>query len=179
MLIHWALPAFESLLPDDILNDIRSAYTDPFYPYDKEKETLPFYNGETGDILFHIPAIGMRRVSRTRLRRLCARGLGIHWSKMFKDLRMGESGPVTICFDDESTAEADFVIGADGANSKVRQWLVGEVAGMASASGHGIFNGIASYNDAEKARFIRAAHPICVAGASPAGSLFAGGEHSY
>jgi 2-polyprenyl-6-methoxyphenol hydroxylase-like FAD-dependent oxidoreductase len=98
---------------------------------------------------------------------------------MFKDLQIGEAGPVTICFDDGDTAEADFVIGADGANSKVRQWLVGEVAGKASASDHVIFNGIASYNDAEKARFIRAAHPICVAGASPVGNLFAGGKYSH
>jgi flavin-dependent dehydrogenase len=177
MLIHWALPTFESLLPDDILNDIRSAYTDPFYPYDREKEALPLYNGETGDILFHIPAIGMRRVSRTRLRRLCTRGLEIHWSKMFKGLRIGEAGPVTICFDGGDTAEADFVIGTDGTNSKVRQWLVGEVAGKVSASEHIICNTVVSYNDTEKAKFLRAAHPICALGSSPIGSLFIAGKY--
>jgi flavin-dependent dehydrogenase len=176
MLIHWALPMFQSLLPDDILNEIRSAYTDPFYPYDKEKESLPVYDGDTGDILFHVPAIGMRRVSRTRLRRLCTRGLEIHWSKTFKDLRMEEAGPVTICFEDGDTAQADFVIGTDGSNSKVRQCLVGEAAGKVSASDYVICNGVASYNDSVKAKYVRASHPISTIGYCLAGSLFIAGE---
>ncbi|KAF5349663.1 hypothetical protein D9756_008963 [Leucocoprinus leucothites] len=171
MLIHWALPTLQKTLPDDILNDMRSAYTDPFYAYDKEKEALPFYNGNTGEIAFQVPAIGMRRVSRTRFRRLCTRGLDIRWSKAFKDLQMGENGPVTIIFEDGDRAEADFVIGADGTRSKVRRWLVGEEEGKVSASEHAITNGIVSYNDAEKARFVRT-HPICALGSSSSGALF-------
>jgi hypothetical protein len=179
MLIHWALPVFQNLLPDDILNDIRLAYTDPFYPYDKEKEAIPVYNGETGDILFHIPAIGMRRMSRTRLRRLCTRGLEIRWNKKLKDLRMEEAGPVTVSFDDGDTAEADFVVGADGTNSRLREWLVGEEAGKVSASAYAICNGIVSYNDAEKAKFLRAPHPICALGFFSKGGLFIAGELSF
>lgn len=172
MLIHWALPTLGNILPADILDDMNTAHTDPFYPYAKEKETFPFYDGISGEIAFHIPAIGLRRVSRTRFRRLCTRGLEIHWKKTFKDLRMEETGPVTIYFEDGDTAEADLVIGADGTSSKVRRWLVGEEEGKVSLSEHAICNGVASYNDAEKAKYLRAPHPICTLGFSPLGPLF-------
>ncbi|MBO0801242.1 MAG: hypothetical protein J2P31_20675 [Blastocatellia bacterium] len=176
ILIHWALPAFQKLLPDHIVADLHTAYGDPFYKYDQENERLPYYNGDTGEIAFTIPAAGVRRVSRTRLRGLCTRGLDVRWSKQFKELHMDEAGgPVVVCFQDGDTAEVDLVIGADGSSSAVRRWLVGDEAGRAKPSEMAICNGVVNYKDAEKAKFLRAAGPICMIALGSTGSaLFAG-----
>jgi 2-polyprenyl-6-methoxyphenol hydroxylase-like FAD-dependent oxidoreductase len=176
ILIHWALPVFQKLLPDHIVADLHTAYGDPFYKYDQEDERLPYYNGETGEVAFTIPAVGVRRVSRTRLRGLCTRGLDVQWSKQFKELDMDETGgPVVVKFQDGDTAEVDLVIGTDGSNSAVRRWLVGDEAGAAKPSEMAICNGTVNYKDAEKAKFLRAPNPILmIAFASTGSALFAG-----
>jgi len=175
MLLHWALPTLQALLPDDILGDIRTAYTDPFYPYDLETERVPFYNAVAGELAFLMPAASMRRISRTKMRRLCSRRIDIHWGKGFKGFQMADEGPVTIFFEDGSTTKADFVVGADGPNSNVRRWLLGDEAGRAKASDHAICSGIVKYNDAEVSKFVRV-HPVASSGLTPLGSLYLGGE---
>lgn len=177
ILIHWALPVFQKLLPDHIVADLSTAYGDPFYKYNKPDERLPYYNGETGDIAFTVPAEGVRRVSRNRLRGLCTRGLDVQWSKQFKELQMDEAGgPVVVYFQDGDSTEVDLVIGADGSNSAVRRWIVGNEAGEAKPSEMCICNGTVNYKDAEKATFLRAPSPILmIAFGSTGSALFAGG----
>ncbi len=175
ILIHWALPVFQKLLPEPILADLHTAYGDPFYKYDNENERMPYYNGETGEIAFFVPGAGVRRVSRTRLRGLCTRGLDVRWSKQFKELQLDEAGgPVTVHFQDGDTAEVDLVIGADGSSSAVRRWLVGDEAGRAKPSEMAICNGTLNYRDAEKAKFLREPSPLFMIAFDSSGSaLFA------
>ena len=175
MLLHWALPTLRALLPEDIIADLRSAYTDPFYPYEKEVERVPFYNAAAGELAFEMPATSMRRISRNKMRMLCSRGLDIKWGKSVKELGTGGAGPVTIVFDDGTTAEADLVVASDGPNSRVRRWLLGEEAGAARPSEHAICSGIVEYGNAEKAKFLRV-HPVASAGLTPVGSMYLGGE---
>jgi len=175
MLLHWALPTLRALLPEDIIADLRSAYTDPFYPYEKEVERVPFYNAAAGELAFEMPATSMRRISRNKMRTLCSRGLDIKWGKSVKELGTGGAGPVTIVFDDGTTAEADLVVASDGPNSRVRRWLLGEEAGAARPSEHAICSGIVEYGNAEKAKFLRV-HPVASAGLTPVGSMYLGGE---
>lgn len=164
MSVHWSLQHLQRILPDEVLVNIQVAYTDPFYPFDDGTEPLPFFNGPTGAVAYHVPAPDIRRLSRTRFRQVCTQGLDIRWEKRLVDITLGEGEdepPVRLTFEDGETAEADFVVGADGTNSKVRRWLVGEEAGRAKASAWSMCNGIVCYGDKEKALFLRNPHPLC------------------
>ncbi|KAK3688802.1 hypothetical protein B0T22DRAFT_535894 [Podospora appendiculata] len=174
MLLHWALPTLQKMLPASILNGLRPAYTDPFYPYDQEKESIPYYNGTTGQIVFHTPVIA-RRLSRTRLRTICAGGLDVQWGRTFTGLELAETtGPVTIRFLEGGSRQADLVIGADGANSTVRGWLVGQEAARSVRTEYAIANGIVRYETAEIARAVRAPHPVFSLASLPGGVIFSG-----
>lgn len=70
----------------------------------------------------------MALVNRWRLREILAQSNGLHieWNKKFaryEEIRDGDTTFVRVHFDDGSHADADFVVGADGVNSKVRQQL--------------------------------------------------------
>ncbi|KAK4449771.1 hypothetical protein QBC34DRAFT_350306 [Podospora aff. communis PSN243] len=170
MLVHWAYATFRKMLPDEILNDFSSAHADPFLDYEKAPP-IPFYDGTTGDVVFRMPG-NVRRISRTRLRQLCSRGLDIRWGKQVADLQVGDTGPVSIVFKDGTTEEADFVIGADGGNSQIRKWLLGEEASKTLPSEYAIANGIVKYETAEQAAALREPNPICTVSVIPGGVTF-------
>ncbi|KAK4228081.1 hypothetical protein QBC38DRAFT_476124 [Podospora fimiseda] len=163
MLLHWAWPVICQILPEPILADINTAYTDPFHPYsDSVAESIPFYNAVTGQVAFRAPA-NARRISRTRLRRLCTRGLGIHWSKTVTNISFPEDKtvPLTIHFHDGTSTSSDLIIGADGPNSFIRRWLLGEEASKPIPTPLASSNGLVRYPTAEISAKVRAAHPIC------------------
>lgn len=173
MALHWALPIFQAIFPDDIQNDIRLSYTNQFYPYDKENEIVYFYHGHTGETLLEIPVPG-RRISRTKLRRLCCRGLDIKWGHLVEDLVVpdDESSPVTINFDGKDSVTADVVIGTDGALSKVRTWLFGEEVAKCKETGYVLANGIVKYKSAEQAKFTKGNDTIGSIARLPGGMAF-------
>ncbi|KAK3356505.1 putative monooxygenase [Lasiosphaeria hispida] len=168
LLVHWALPTFQKMLPDHILDNIAPAYADPFYPFDKEQESIPFYDGTTGEVAF-LATAAIRRWSKTRLRRVCSQGLDVSWGKAVVDMRMDDDGPVTLLFNDGQTTLADLVIGADGSSSRIRQLLIGETAGKPVPSDYVLASGIVKYGNAEQGRAFRAPHPLCAASIIPQG----------
>ncbi|KAK0648396.1 hypothetical protein B0T16DRAFT_115082 [Cercophora newfieldiana] len=169
MIVHWALPTLRNMLPADVFADLPSAHAHPFYPYGDNPESLPFYNGITGEVAVRITA-QFRRMSRRRLRQVCAKGLDIKWGVRVMDVRMEESGPVSLVLSDGGIASADLVIGADGSSSRIRQWLVGEEAGRSIATDWTIGSGIVRYT-AEQAKAMLAPSEICAACAGPNGLI--------
>ncbi|KAK0723491.1 hypothetical protein B0T26DRAFT_750755 [Lasiosphaeria miniovina] len=136
MLIHWALPTLLKLLPDHIIGNLRSAYVDQWYPYDQEKEFLPYYNGMSGELAFK--------------------------GKQLADLQVPNSaGPVAIRFGDGDSTTADVVFGADGSNSRTRRWLLGDEASKTLDSEHIIASGILKYETAEQAVAVKMGYPLC------------------
>lgn len=67
-----------------------------------------------------------RAVSRIALRRLLLAGLGenVHFGRTFERYETNPDGTVTAHFADGATATGDLLIGADGANSRVRAQLL-------------------------------------------------------
>lgn len=67
-----------------------------------------------------------RAVSRIALRRLLLAGLGesVHFGQTFERYETNPDGTVTAHFADGGTATGDLLIGADGANSRVRAQLL-------------------------------------------------------
>jgi hypothetical protein len=78
MSIHWSRPLLKELLPNEILDKIRDAQVDPTYDTSNPKGyVVPFYNGKTGAHIVDIPMVNAIRVSRRKMRALCAEGIDI------------------------------------------------------------------------------------------------------
>ncbi|KAG8424024.1 hypothetical protein J3458_000862 [Metarhizium acridum] len=159
ILVHWAMPIFEKLVPKDILADLKSAVCNPYLDFNSEVESIPCYNGVTGDLLFRSPLPNARRVSRQALRRLLARSVDIRWNAPLKDLSLSDTG-VHIKLGDGSVFDADYVLGTDGSSSKVREFLLGPDASRPHGSGFQFATGITKFGDAEKTDAIVRAHPV-------------------
>ncbi|KAK0667683.1 hypothetical protein QBC41DRAFT_227961 [Cercophora samala] len=175
MILHWAWPVIARMLPETLHPDIHTAYGDSTYAYDKPVEEIPFYNGTTGELMAKVPAPNCRRMSRTRMRKLCSRGLDIRWGVKILDMEVvGEEGPVRLffCGDDkgeEMEEEVDVVIGADGAGSFVRRWLFDGQREVADAKNStvAIGNGLVRYDDVELAGRLREESKVCVIATMP------------
>ncbi|QKX55334.1 uncharacterized protein TRUGW13939_02426 [Talaromyces rugulosus] len=170
ILLHWAMPLFEKLLPEEVINNLSEAICNPYLDFNPKVECLPCYNGITGELLFKSPLPGSRRVSRKRLREVLSQGLDIRWGKKLdtisfphdenqsddslKDLK------VQLAFADGHTEQVDYVLGTDGASSGVRQLLLGEKAAQPQLSGFMFATGITKYQDARKVQSVVNAHPV-------------------
>lgn len=166
ILLHWAMPLFKKLLPEHVVEKLPEALCNPHLVHDEEAESLPVYNGETGDLLFKNKVPGARRVSRQRLRALLAKDLDdagvIRWGKRLAGFSTdGEGGPVQLQFEDGSTYAADYVLGCDGSSSKVRELLFdGEESARVRLSGFMFATAIAKYGDAAKVEAVLNVHPV-------------------
>ncbi|KAJ6790325.1 hypothetical protein PWT90_06402 [Aphanocladium album] len=159
MLVHWAMPIFQRLVPKDILKDLNGALCNPYLHFNAETESLPCYNGITGNLLFSSPTPGARRVSRRRLRALLARGIDIRWNMVLKSISKAGTG-LKAEFEDGQTIEADYLLGADGTSSKVREIVLGADKAQPKGSGFLFATGLNEYRDVEKTEAIVNKHPV-------------------
>jgi flavin-dependent dehydrogenase len=169
ILIHWAMPLFKKLLPEHLVERLPEALCNPSLEFDEEAESLPVYNGETGALLFKNRVPGARRVSRQRLRTLLAKDLDeagvIRWGKRLagfaQDEGSGSAGPVQLRFEDGTAYDADYVLGADGSSSKLRELLFnGDEAARVQLSGFMFATAIVQYGDAAKVEAVLKTHPV-------------------
>ncbi|KAM3477988.1 hypothetical protein MY8738_006195 [Beauveria namnaoensis] len=159
MLVHWAMPIFQRLVPEDILQDLGDALCNPHLQFDAEVETLPCYNGVTGKLLFRSPTPGARRVSRRRLRALLARDVDIRWGSSLRKITQLENG-IRANLENGTSIDADYLFGADGTTSRVRELLVGAEAAQPQGSGFLFATGINQFEEAEKTGVIVNKHPV-------------------
>ncbi|KIW62169.1 hypothetical protein PV04_10369 [Phialophora macrospora] len=168
MSVQWGLPMLKDCLPEDLFNRIHTAAVDPdFEPPDPG--ILPTYNGATGELLKNIPLLRMYRVSRRRFRAFCAQGIDVQYGKTLESIIYhDEKSTVTAVFEDGTRATGTILIGADGAQSRARYSILGD-EGQPSKVPYSAVNLHVCYNDAEKARFVRQAHPIMTMAMHPDG----------
>lgn len=161
---------FEKLLPEEVIKDLPKALCNSYLDFSPEVECLPCYNGTTGELLFKSPLPGARRVSRKRLREVLAQGLDIKWGEKLDKITFpsdntdhdgdSENLKVQLAFVDGHTEQVDYVLGTDGASSRVRQLLLGEKAAQTQLSGFMFATGITDYHDATKVQALVNAHPV-------------------
>ena len=128
------------------------------------------YNGETGDLIFKSPVPGSRRITRQKLREVLSEGLDIQWGR--KVVRLDtESDPekVNVTLEGQGGMEeevwTDYVLGTDGAGSKVREILFsnqekGVEKAKAMRSGFMIGTCIVDYQDEEVVKKVLEKHPV-------------------
>ncbi|CAK7234881.1 hypothetical protein SCUCBS95973_009083 [Sporothrix curviconia] len=168
IVLHWALPVMQALLPGEVAAKLPRAVCNPNLEFDANTESFPVYNGVTGDLMFASPMPGSRRISRQRLRRLLAEGLDIQWGKKAQSITSSEAGDsvpaLTLAFDDGSTVAADFVLGADGAHSRVRGIVVNDTdKARSTPSGLLFATAIVNYGDEAKVKTVTDMHPVAAA----------------
>jgi len=167
LVLHWALPTFKSLLSESALAHFPDALCNRHLEYTPETEAMPCLSGVTGEVLFRSSMPGARRVSRQRLRAVMAADFvasgSIRWGKQLEKIDTQDSG-VQLTFSDGTTVTADYVLGADGASSKVRQILFGgdEEVARARPSGFMCATAIVRHGDLSKIEPVLRTHPVAM-----------------
>ncbi|KAK1985286.1 putative monooxygenase [Colletotrichum cereale] len=160
ILIHWGMAILKEMLPEQVLESFPKSFCNPYLEFNEWDESIPLYNGLTGEIIFQSPTPDARRVSRLLLRQVLADGVDIRWGKHLEQLIPGKHS-VELVFKDGETFDADYVLGTDGASSKVRELLMGIEDAKPVPSGFSIANCMCKYRDADKVNAIIGAHPVC------------------
>ncbi|KAK3674333.1 hypothetical protein LTR78_005802 [Recurvomyces mirabilis] len=143
MSIQWALPMLPQLLPEELMNRIQEASVDPYYIFPKTANSMPVYNGQSGEL--------------------------IKYNKALRNVDFQGEG-VMADFEDCSNATGSLIVGADGAQSAVRTCLYGPGNGEAQQVPYGGVNTHICYHDAEIARYLRKSYEATQAmGAHPRG----------
>ncbi|KIM30786.1 hypothetical protein M408DRAFT_270199 [Serendipita vermifera MAFF 305830] len=169
MSIHWSRPLLEELLPTGIHSRLREAQTDPSMDMSGKGDgqvegggyMVPFYNGQTGVFMKEMPMKNSIRVSRRKMRALCAEGIQIEYGKNISRIETSSDETTVVAyFEDGSTYRGSTLIGADGAKSKVRELIMGAEDAKPSSVDIVLYNVNVCYGDAQKAKAIRAVHPV-------------------
>ncbi|KAL8811884.1 MAG: hypothetical protein Q9223_003883 [Gallowayella weberi] len=123
--IYHAKPQFDECVPKEIGDRITSVLVDPIRGL-SERDVFPMLNGQTGEKLMEIPTPNALRLNRSKFRALIAENLDIQYGKRLKNIDCPkDSSSVTAQFEDGFTVTGNLLIGADGANSRVREFLLG------------------------------------------------------
>lgn len=100
-------------------------------------------------------------MSRQRLREILIEGLDIHWGCRVKNIDTSDSKIVHLEFDGEKESLGfGFVVGADGAASKIRELLLGEEKAKPLGSGFMFATGMTKYGVKEKVEAVVDKHPV-------------------
>ncbi|WPH00023.1 Hypothetical protein R9X50_00284600 [Acrodontium crateriforme] len=126
--IHWALDEFLALIPDHLKDRLEETYVNPVAVKNDEAGNFLFYDLQSGEARWQVPAAKRIRVSRERLRKLLMDGLDIQWNKTFASAQDAGADGITAHFEDGTTVTGSCIVGCDGAQSKVRQWLCPSLA---------------------------------------------------
>jgi 2-polyprenyl-6-methoxyphenol hydroxylase-like FAD-dependent oxidoreductase len=124
--IHWARPALEHCLPATLLHAVENAQV---CPGTNTIGRFLFLDLKTAVPKYEIPSAPLLRLNRGRFREVLSDGVDVKWGKRLESVRVledGEGGGVEALFADGERVCGALVVGADGANSRVRQLLCPE-----------------------------------------------------
>lgn len=172
-MIHWGFEIIKTLVPPELWAQIHTTYCNP-NASNEVSEGITFYNGHTGEHLFSSPPGVIKRLLRHNLRKLLTTGVDIRWNHVMKAVE-AEGDVVNVTFEDGSTTTVDLLVGADGAHSKMREFLLGEDKAKCAPSD--FVCGYASTPlGRERAELALKAHPLWTMAYSEIGLCAVGGK---
>ncbi|ODM22450.1 hypothetical protein SI65_00038 [Aspergillus cristatus] len=120
--VYWAQSGLSECLPPELLDQLENCQVDKHTP--AATDTLPGFNGKTGEKLVDVPAPYSLRLKRRKFLQLISTGLDIQRGKRLARIE-SNNDIVTAFFEDGSQATGKLLIGAEGAHSRVREYLMG------------------------------------------------------
>lgn len=190
MTLHWGQDFINRCIPKDLQTRFNEVLCDPYYG--DQDLTLPHYNGKTGEKIFAMPGHKPIRVSRKKLRNFLSDGLDIHvrrdtvfrtamvvtdalleqYGKKLSDIKLNASGEgITATFTDGTSASGTLLVGCDGANSVVREVLVGKELARLEELDIQMFNISCAY-PTEVSKHLRTKHPCFKNSYHPDGFMY-------
>lgn len=125
-MVHWGFEIIKTLVPPELWAQVHTTYCDPD-PTKEVTQGITFFNGHTGDLLFSSPPAPIKRLLRHKLRQWLTTGINVRYNQLMKSFEtVGDV--VNVTFEDGSSTTVDFLVGADGAHSKMREMLLGDKA---------------------------------------------------
>ncbi|OJJ48316.1 hypothetical protein ASPZODRAFT_158060 [Penicilliopsis zonata CBS 506.65] len=121
--VYWAQSNLSECLPPELINQLETCQVDLHKPADTDY--LPSFNGETGERILAFPAPYSLRLKRRAFLELIATGVDVQWGKRLASIDT-DGSIVSVTFEDGSSASGRLLIGAEGAHSRVREFLVGK-----------------------------------------------------
>ncbi|KAG6070910.1 hypothetical protein E4U16_006508 [Claviceps sp. LM84 group G4] len=152
-------PKRRRLVPANILEAFQDVVCNTCVHHTEILKDIPVYNGLTGGLLFRKPASEVRLVSRQGLRRILVQELDVRWDKTVDGFESVPDG-VRLSFKNGGVFDADYILGADGWLSRIRQLLMGSKIPRLCPSGYLLAMGITKYSDASKTEAILKAGPV-------------------
>ncbi|MBV60141.1 MAG: hypothetical protein CMH65_02445 [Nevskiales bacterium] len=127
--LHWALAFLRQLLDSEALERVDATQVDPEIAKNDTGNFL-FLNLETLETKFRIPPNDRRRVGRLRFREALLEdprvGGKVHWGKKLNSIDVQQDGSVKATFVDGHSTVGSVLVGAEGTNSRTRQYLCPE-----------------------------------------------------
>ncbi|KAH8732686.1 hypothetical protein GQ44DRAFT_696271 [Phaeosphaeriaceae sp. PMI808] len=163
--LHWGAPVLESLMPDELWQQLQSVQVDPHVPT-KELDTLKWLQGQTGEPMAAFTFGPFYRLRRSKLRQLLSKELDIRFEKLLVNVTCENDKSVTAHFSDGSTVNGAMLVGADGARSTTRQLLLGAELGTIDQVPYAATFVQRKFSK-EQALFLRSFHPLFLASAHP------------
>ncbi|KAH7055897.1 hypothetical protein B0J12DRAFT_435785 [Macrophomina phaseolina] len=131
--IYWAQTPLGACLPPDVRARIVAAQVDNVAP--SADAHLATFNAETGELMRRVPAPYYLRLRRREFARVMGGGIDIRYGKRLVSVDATSGDGVTAIFGDGTRHTATVLVGAEGAHSPVREYLVGPEKGALLNSG--------------------------------------------
>lgn len=126
--IYWAQGPLVECLPERLRAKLNTATVDPSRT-PSPNDFMRILNGKTNEELTRVPMPNVWRLKRSAFRALLVEGLDVQYGKKLSTIshNPNDNGEptVTATFEDGSSATGNLLVGADGARSKVREYLLG------------------------------------------------------